>query len=359
MPELVKGRDLEREAADRLVAVLREAPFLRSASLRRESSRGDARIGFILAVRSPGIERRLVCEVKSGGQPRMARAACLNLLDYSRSEKRDYPVFIAPYISPAAAAICEQYQVGYFDLSGNCRVAFDRVYIRREGFPNRSVQRRDLRTLYSPRAERVLRVLVSAGTRTWRMQELADEADVSLGQAANVKKLLSEREWIEAQTGGFRLRSLDDAVLPLIAEWAENYRSERSAAGEYYSLKPVPQTEAELAQASRRVGNKIAFTGLSGAARLAPAVRYQRVTAYVLDDLRALAERLGLKLVSSGANVTLIAPYDQGVFYGTREIEGAPVVSPVQLYLDLTQTKGRGEEAASAILEETIKPLWR
>jgi hypothetical protein len=34
-------------------------------------------------------------------------------------------------------------------------------------------------------------------------------------------------------------------------------------------------------------------------------------------------------------------------------------VSPVQLYLDLAQTKGRGEEAASVILEEVIKAKWR
>jgi len=72
----------------------------------------------------------------------------------------------------------------------------------------------------------------------------------------------------------------------------------------------------------------------------------------------ALVDRLRLKPVSSGANVTLIEPYDEGVLYGATEVERAPVVSPVQLYLDLAQTKGRGE-AASAILEEAIKPVWR
>ena len=72
-----------------------------------------------------------------------------------------------------------------------------------------------------------------------------------------------------------------------------------------------------------------------------------------------MADRLGLKRVSSGANVTLLEPYDEGVFYGANTVEGAPVVSPIQLYLDLTQTKARGEEAASAILEEVIKPIWR
>ena len=375
MPVSLKYPTLERNAADRLAAELQEVPFLASASIRRESTHGDSRVDFILSVRSPKFNRRLVCEVKSGGQPRIARQACLNLLDYSRSDKRDYPVFIAPYISPAAAAICDQYQVGYLDLAGNCRLAFDQVYIRRERFPNQSVQKRDLRSLYSPKAERVLRVLLGAGKRSWRMQELANEANVSLGQVANVKKLLADREWIQqvgtlqAMRGasaadyqekiGFRLRSLDEAVLPMLREWSQNYRIERSAASEYDSLKPIPQTEAELVASSRRTKAKLAFSGFSGAVRFAPAVRYQRVTAYVLGDLPELSDQLGLKPVSSGANVTLVEPYDEGVFYGTREVEGAPIVSPVQLYLDLAQTKGRGEEAASAILQEVIRPLWR
>ena len=51
-------------------------------------------------------------------------------------------------------------------------------------------------------------------------------------------------------------------------------------------------------------------------------------------------------------------PYDAGVLYGVREVDRAPVVSPVQLYLDLSQTKGRGEEGAAAILEQVIKPTW-
>ena len=147
--------------------------------------------------------------------------------------------------------------------------------------------------------------------------------------------------------------------MPLITEWANNYRIERNTTREYYSLQPTPTMEAELAEASRKIGVKLAFSGFSGAVRFAPAVRYQRVTAYVLDNVAALVDRLGLKPVSRGANVTISEPYDEGVLYGTREIEGAPVVSPIQLYLDLAKIKGRGEEAATAILEEVIKPTWR
>ncbi len=358
MPFLVKEQAIEQEAADELVAALREIPFLSTSHIRRARARGDSRIDFILSIRSGAQDRRLVCQVKPAGQPRFAREACLKLLDYTRSDKRDYPVFIAPYISPEAAAICEDYEVGYFDLAGNCRLAFDRVYIRRDGFPNPSVQKRDLRSLYSPKAERVLRVLLTAGKRNWRMQELADEAEVSLGQAANVKSLLLDREWIETDTDGLRLRPFNDAVLPLLTEWAGQYRAERNDASEYYSLKPIPQTEAELAEAAK-VKARLAFTGFSGAARFAPTVRYQRISAYMLGNRAALVKRMGMKPVPSGGNVALIEPYDEGVFYGTRTVEGAPVVSPIQLYLDLMQIKGRGEEAASAILEEAIRPQWR
>ena len=359
MPNIMKMPGLAAEAVRRLEATLREVPFLSKKTIRREGSDSDSGVDFILIVRSGSMNRRLVCEVKSSGQPRIARESCRTLQEYVRPRNRDYPIFIAPYIAPTAATICNQYEVGYLDLAGNCRLAFDQVYIRREGFPNPSVQRRDLRSLYSPKAERVLRVLLTAGQRRWRMQELANEAQVSLGQVANVKKILSDREWIDSEEAGFCLRSLDAAALPLITEWANNYRIERNTTREYYSLQPVPTMEAELAQASRRADVKLAFSGFSGAARFAPAVRYQRISAYILGDVRALTDRLDLKPVSTGANVTLWEPYDQGVLYGTRDIEGAPVVSPVQLYLDLARTKGRGEEAASAILEEVIKPTWR
>lgn len=359
MPNLVKESGVAAEAASRLAASLREVPFLSQATIRREGSASDSGVDFILSVRSGSMNRRLVCEVKASGQPRIAREACRTLQEYVRSRNRDYPVFIAPYIAPTAAAVCDEYQVGYMDLAGNCRLAFDQVYIRREGFPNPSVQKRDLRSLYSPKAERVLRVILTAGKRNWRMQELADEAQVSLGQVANVKKILSDREWVESEEAGFRLRSLDAAVVPLITEWTNNYRIERNTGHEYYSLRPIPAIEAELVEASRKFGVKLGFSGFSGAARFAPAVRYQRVTAYVLGAVGTLGDRLDLKPVSTGANVTLAEPYDEGVLYGTREIEGAPVVSPVQLYLDLARTKGRGEEAAAAILEEVIKPTWR
>jgi len=39
----------------------------------------------------------------------------------------------------------------------------------------------------------------------------------------------------------------------MLAEWAQNYRIERSTSREYYSLKPIPQMEAELSETSCRL----------------------------------------------------------------------------------------------------------
>jgi hypothetical protein len=79
---------------------------------------------------------------------------------------------------------------------------------------------------------------------------------------------------------------------------------------------------------------------------------------YVAGDVEEIARMLSLKEVSSGANVTLITHYDEGVLYGSRLIEGVRVTAPVQTYLDLVGIKGRGEEAASALMEEVIRKSW-
>ena len=67
---------------------------------------------------------------------------------------------------------------------------------------------------------------------------------------------------------------------------------------------------------------------------------------------------LDLKEVESGANIMLLGPYDEGVFYGTQVIDDIRIVTPLQIYLDLIGYKGRGEEAAEVMLRDVIKPKW-
>ena len=123
-------------------------------------------------------------------------------------------------------------------------------------------------------------------------------------------------------------------------------------------MKGPAQIEADLVEYCSSRNVKYAFTGFSGAARLALAVRYQRAMAYLKDLEEDVVSQLALKEVDSGANVSVFIPYDEGIFYGVREIDGAQVASPVQVYLDVRTFRGRGEEAAQVLLEQVIGPSW-
>jgi len=252
----------------------------------------------------PAGEQELVVEVKNNGQPRIARQAVNQLLRYKMAKPEIYGVFIAPYISQKAAEICTKEGIGYIDLAGNCCLCFDQVYIEQEGNPNPFSEKRELRSLYSPKASRVLRVLLSRPDKEWRIKELSEEAEVSLGQVFNVKRLLEDREWISIRPNGFVLTEPEKLLL----EWSENYNYRKNRVLEFYSLKSVPEIETDLAKVCAQKGLSYALTGFSGAARLAPTVRYQRVTAFVEEGEMDLATTLDFKPVSSGANLLLLSP---------------------------------------------------
>jgi hypothetical protein len=283
----------------------------------------------------------------------MAREAVNQLIRYRDSFPNAYSVFMAPYISPQAADICLKDGVGYIDFAGNSYLSFGQVYIDQTGRPNPFKTRRDLTSLYSPKASRVLRVLMNNPGRRWKTQDLANEAGVSLGQIANVKKLLLDREWITQQDGFSLMEPWE-----LLEGWSDAYTYRKNQVRNFYSLKSIPEIEADLARVCREKGIEYALTGFSGAARFAPAVRYNRAMGYVFNMPEDMVSMLNLKEVESGANVMLLGPYDEGVFYGTQVIDDIRIVSPLQIYLDLKGYKGRGEEAAEVLLRDVIKPKW-
>jgi hypothetical protein len=67
------------------------------------------------------------------------------------------------------------------------------------------------------------------------------------------------------------------------------------------------------------------------------------------------AQALGVSPTEKSGNVKLVIPYDEGVFYSSRRLNGVMIVSPVQLYVDLYNYPGRGEEAAQKLLEKIAK----
>ena len=80
--------------------------------------------------------------------------------------------------------------------------------------------------------------------------------------------------------------------------------------------------------------------------------------AYIQESELDIEKSLNIKPVQSGANLMLVIPYDEGVFYNLKEIDNCCVAAPIQVFLDLRNMKNRGEEAAEFLFEQVIRPTW-
>ena len=347
-------KEIRQRTWEAFVKCANEIPFLKEPPTPIELAEDDVGPDLAVVIALPEGEQRILFECKGTGQPRVARNAVNQILRYLEKHPDCYGVFVAPYISPRSAEICSKEGIGYLDFAGNCRLSFGRIYIERKCTENPFAERRELRSLYSPKASRILRVLLNDPHRVWKVEALARGSGVSLGLVSKVKALLRDREWIREQASGIALIE----PVALLREWSENYKFTKNEVKDFYSLKDVPEIESEIAHALARRSIEYALTGFSGAARFAPIVRYQRVMIYLEGIQDDLASSLGLKPVINGANVSLLIPYDNGIFYGASQRDGIRVASPVQIYLDLAGYRGRGEEAAKELFEQVIKPTW-
>jgi hypothetical protein len=300
----------------------------------------------------------LVFEVKSLGQPRYARLAISQLKDFLEGKENAYGIFVSAFISEESRRECQKNGVGYIDLAGNCLLNFENIFINIDGRPNPYPESRPLKSIFSARSSRAIRVLLCNPGKEWTLSELSKEAIISLGQAFSVKKRLLDYELIKEEGKGKNMRFRLVSPEQLLKKWADNYDFRKNKIWNFYSFDDVEKAEKKLADYLGENNILYGFTLTSGASLVAPFVRYTRVYIYVKNNIEKIAADLNLKQVSTGPNVTILEPYDEGVFYRLQDVKGMKVVSDVQLYLDLKSNKERGEEAASFILEQRLRKRW-
>jgi hypothetical protein len=353
MAIMLKESDVLEQGIQALKECFQLIPSVEIVPFERDAWEGEA--DFLMYVRTRSANQLIFVEVKSPGTPKNVRNVVNSLSSVLRRNPAGYGMVVAPYVSPKSAEICASAGMGYLDLSGNCRIAFQEVFINRQNFPNKYPYKAGLSSLYSPKAERILRVLLTYPYRPWKTLTLADEAQVSPGMITHVRRKLDEEEWIESNPEGFQL--IQPATL--LQDWAENYSFRKSITLDCYSIKNLAEVEKEIAEACDALSIRYALTSFSASNRLAPMVRHPRVTAYIDQSTNRLAEKLSMKPVESGANVALVRPYDAGVFWNAQEVEGIKIATPIQVYLDLVNNRGRGEEAATFLYREVIEATWQ
>jgi hypothetical protein len=339
---------------NRLANLLKGIPFLQLEQVPIRGSSINFRPDLVFETTTGTGRRKIIVEVKSIGEPRYVRYAIQQLKEYQTQFEDAYGVVAAPYISSDAGNICRENNVGYIDLAGNCFLRFDQVNIERQNFPNVNVEKRTIRSIFTPKSSRILRVMLCNPKKSWQVQELANEAKVSLGLAFKIKKRLLDLEYAREENKNIFLNRPGD----LLDKWAENYSFRKNRMFDYFGIAEPKESERKIAEYCQDKKIPYALTLFSGVAFVAPYARYTRGFVYVDNKIQEVAESAGLKEVSSGPNFTILEPYDEGVFYASRETEGIIVACDVQLYLDLIGYRGRGEESAKFLFEKRIQPKW-
>ncbi len=363
----IEGSELETQALAKLRALLKPVPFvsLGSQSAEPEFAAGSWRPDIAIDLQADGDAWTLICEIKADGQPRYVRGAALQLRDYVQrfapadAHARAYPVVMAPFISPASAEICKEAGVGFADLAGNCHLAFGRVYIEKSASENPFRKRRLQRSIFSAKSARLLRLLLAEPHRPWRVAQLAENAQVSLGQVSNLRQRLLAEEWAVVEKGGLRISKPRE----LLAAWRLAYRLEPAASESCYTLLHGQTLEKALRNALAQAGNgeHALLASYSAGRWLAPFARVASLYLYADAQGEAvLREQLKLEPPGKGANVSLMRPKDEGVFLDRVEAaEGIWCTSPIQTYLDLAVSGERAAEAAEHLFNERIAPGWK
>jgi hypothetical protein len=200
------------------------------------------------------------------------------------------------------------------------------------------------------------RLLLLDPNRWWKRAEIAAESGLGKSFVSKITARLSE-DGLLVENEEKQIRAHNPAHL--LEAWRDEYefRSHRVIAG-HVGARSGEELADRFAALARQYDIQYSFTGLPAAAKLAPFAGFRLVAAYVRHAPEdRLLGAIGFHRGDKGANLWLVLPKDDGVFAGSREIDGHVCVSPVQAYLDLLSMPERAKEAAGHLREVYL--TWR
>jgi DNA-binding transcriptional ArsR family regulator len=332
--------------------------------------------GFRL--QSRGAEVKVYVEVKASCSPK----TILEIAPWIRRIKRMNPgtavALACPVMTVRAQQVCLENDIDFLDLAGNVYINTGDFLLQRTG---RDAGRRRPGTRgqafgnpFSPRSSRVVRVLLEK-PGTWRLTAIADELERE-GRENPISRDLSFK--IDLSSISRALSALTEELLVrkrgqdiivsdpgrLLAAWAEKYQTRfrrmlrDSIVLRTSSEKGLADLAIELGRASRN----FVFTSATAASVTAPYVDVDVVDAFAMRPEDFLASGItGIPTARTplSSQIRITRAYDAGVFMYARIVDGIPVTSPVQAYLDLYARGGRDRKQADFLLEQVLRPKWK
>ena len=354
MKEINNEQQLLIIAKEEIYKLFRSIPSVTDVAIKDGFSEQSIISDVVIEISTEYRDVELFADIKRRGEKRFINEYINRVKTFADCSRC---MLVAPYISPDSAESLKQSGINYMDLSGNCYVAADMIYISVEGKPNEYIPKRSNKNIFAKSSFKsaiVLKTMLNEPYREWQVQELVEITGTSLGMISNIKTYLIENNWAEKINNRFRLKNIRD----MLWEWARVYNLKAEQTEEYYSLDRIADFESALTAWNNNHGAAVTLGSFSAAARYAPTVRYNKTFVYIeMQDKQEFIRDFGLKKVENGGNVTLCTLYDQATTMFSREINNSLVTSPVQTVLDLLSHSGRGEEAAEAIIQKEFREL--
>lgn len=278
--------------------------------------------------------------------PKQTERTVSILRSFITGKKRTYGMIGLPTPSPQAKSICREQGVGYIDTAGNCYMSFANVLVDREGKKGGiSVAKSRLKSFFSLKSSRIIRILLEQPQREWEVKELIRKSKVSTGQVYNVVQRLISDGYVEKETGLLHLLKPAE----LLNSWQKSYDFYSNEIHGLNTREPVQKVEEKFISSCQSENIPYALTLFSAVTSFS-GIEQQKFTSYFAGDTDRLKKELHLSPALQEPDILILVPYDRGVLYRPEE-EMGDSVGLVQLFLDCM---GFGEERLALIAREKI-----
>lgn len=265
----------------------------------------------------------------------------------------------ARYLSARVRERLAAEEIAYADATGNLYLTLRKpaIFLRDVGAardPWRGPGR-PRESFKGPIAARVVRALTDFAP-PMTVPELIGRSEVSTGAGYRVVDLLEREDLLERKPRG-PIARFD--WRPTLERWSRDYELDLEGSA-LRMLEPRGASAVLRELRAVRGPGRYALTGSTAAAAYEEYAQARLVVIYS-DSPPALADRLALRPVETGANVLLLRPSDDVVFARASEREGLRIAAPSQIAVDLLNGPGRAPAEAEALLDwmESNESRWR
>ena len=325
----------------------KRVPFLSHWEIFRGKKTAGSIVDILATAMFKGRKYHFCIEAKMAGYPKYIRDGIFTLKKFTATKPAYCPVIIVPFISEQGKKICDEYNIGYIDFSGNAKIACGGIFIYTHGARRSKGTMAVIQSIFSPKSARITKLFLTEPHVKWIQKDIAGRTGLSKGLVSRVITKMIDAGYVIKKDKKLALANFDD----LFSAWVESEMKRRTRKKNYYvwAQNPPKLMEAVADNLSR---NKIkyAFTQEAGASLVAPFATFDIVSLYIESLDKFPVRALSASEADKGFNLTVIEAPDEYIFVNARNKGGLKVVDNLQLFADLKKNPLRGEKQAIHIL---------